>query len=342
MQQLVIVEFPTRLYTRVMTYKKWTFEEVELLKSFYPTTRVKDLIEKFPNRNKATIVIKALSLSLSSAKLWQSKEDGILKRHFNDESVEKLLTLLPHRSWKAIIARGERLGLSRKRDKPRLRVNEEYFKSWSNNMAYVLGFILADGCIIKGTYKGYSDSLKFGVQLSDIDILEKIKKELKAEHKISLVKNAAHFCISSQILVNALKKLSIFYRKSLNEHLPNVPAQYVKDFIRGIVDGDGGMRIDKKGQPSVGVCGGEKVLLFIRGHFLEELGVYSKIGRRSYSRQYNNFLYEIRYKSTSALKILAYLYYSGCLSLNRKYKLANKCLEIKIKERKNFSGKKHL
>jgi len=326
-----------------MRYTKWNAAEIELLKNLYPKIRVKDLIRKFPNRNKKTIVAKALSMGLPSAKTWQPEEDKILKNCYAEATNNELLKLLPKRTWKAIMARGERLGLKRKRDKPKLGVNEDYFKRWSSNMAYILGFILADGCIIKGIYKGYSDSLKFGVQLFDKDILEKIKKEFKAEHKLSRVKNAVHFCIASQTLVNDLKKLGISYRKSLNENLPAVPKQYAKDFIRGIVDGDGGIQIDRKGQPVIGVCGGETMITFIRDYFLNNMQLYSTVGKRSYSEQQKNFLCEIRYKSNSALKVISYLYDNrDCLYLDRKYKLAKRCLEIIIKERKNFDGRRHV
>ncbi len=319
-----------------MHYTKWSFEEVSLLKNLYPNIRVKDLADRFPNRNPRTIVIKALSLGLSSAKLWQPMENKILKESFMNTSKDELLNLFPRRTWSAIMAQGERLGLKRKRDKPRLVVNEDYFRNWSPNMAYILGFILADGCIIKGTYKGYSDSLKFGVQLRDIDILEKIKKELNAEHKITIVKNVAYFSITSQKIVNDLKKLGITYRKSLNEQVPKT-TQYIRDFFRGIVDGDGGMGIDKKGQPTIGVWGGERVLTFIRDYFIKKMQLYSKLGRRSYSEKQRNFLYEIRYRSTSALKIISFLYNNeSCLYLDRKYKLAKRCLELKIRERKNY------
>lgn len=325
-----------------MEYARWNLDEIELLKRLYPSVRVKDLIGRFPKRNKKTIVLKALSLGLPSAKTWQAEEDKILKKYFAEVTRDELSKLLPKRTWKAIMAQGERLGLRRKRDRPKLLVNEDYFKKWSSNMTYILGFILADGCIIHGTYKGYSDSLKFGVQLSDIDILEKIKQELKAEHKLSINKNAVHFCITSQTLVDDLKKLGVLYRKSLNENLPIVPKQYIKDFIRGIVDGDGGIGVDKKGQPVFMVCGGEKTMIFIRDYFLDRMEVYSKVGKREYSELQKNFLYEIRYKSSSALKILDYLYTDSCLYLDRKYKLAKRCLEIKIKERKTFNGRKHV
>lgn len=54
----------------------------------------------------------------------------------------------------------------------------------------------------------------------------------------------------------------------------------MSDFVRGIVDGDGGIRIDKKGYPNLTICGGEKVMRFIRGHFLRRFDIYSVVSKR--------------------------------------------------------------
>lgn len=313
----------------------WSKKEITLLKKYYPILRVKNLAEMFPRRTKATIVAKALNLSLPSAKLWQPKENEILKKYFCNTRIEGLKKLLHRRSKTAIWAQGERLGLKQNRNYSRLSVNENYFKKWSANMAYILGFILADGCIIEGTYQGYSDALKFGVQKRDTDILEKIKKELSSEHKISLCKNANHFCITNQTIVNDLKKLGIIYRKSLHENIPNVPKKYVKDFIRGIIDGDGSIHFDKRKYPTISVCGGEKTITFIQNHFLSKFKLYSKISKVKKNENYQ-FVFYITYRANSAKTLIDYLYNGSKLSLKRKFELAQKSLKIKIKKRKNY------
>jgi len=315
----------------------WSKKEVSDLKKYYPVLRVKDLARMFPKRTKATIVAKAMSLELPSAKLWQPAEDRILKKYFCKLRIEELLKLLPKRSKTAIWAQGERLGLKQNRNHSRLAVNENYFKRWSSNMAYMLGFILADGCIIEGTYRGYSDSLKFGVQKRDVDILEKIKKELSSSHKISLCKNADHFSITNQVIVNDLKKLGITYRKSLKENIPNVPQKYVRDFIRGIVDGDGSISFDKRNYPTLSVCGGKKTITFIQNHFLSKLGIYSKIGKRKKIQ----FIFYIGYRANSAKDIINYLYNDSNLYLERKHNLYQKSLKIKIKKRKKHYAISH-
>lgn len=316
-------------------YKLWTVEEVKLLKELYPRVRVRDLVGRFPKRTKSTIVAKAMSLNLPSAKLWQPNENKIIRNYFYSVSREDLIQMLPRRSWLAIMAQGERLGIKRKRDKPRIKVDENYFKNWSANMSYLLGFILADGCIIQGTYKGYSDSLKFGVQLRDRDVLEKIKSELKSEHKLSQNKNAVHICITSQEIVNDLKRLGIIYRKSLNEIVPKVPPKYAKDFIRGIVDGDGSLWIDRRNYPTLSVAGGENTLKFIRDHFFTKFKLYSKLSRSTYSENAKKYLYQINYRCNSAKKLIDYLYTNANLYLNRKQTTALKCLQTNIKIREN-------
>jgi hypothetical protein len=315
----------------------WSKKEVSDLRKYYPILRVKDLAKIFPKRTKGTIVAKAMSLELPSAKLWQPKENKILKKYFCKLRVEELLKLLPRRSKTAIWAQGERLGLKQNRNYSRLAVNGNYFKKWSSNMAYILGYILSDGCIGEGTYKGYSDALKFGVQKKDTDILEKIKKELSSDHKISLCEVASHLTITNQTIVDDLKKLGIKYRKSLRENVPNVPEKYIRDFIRGVIDGDGSIHFDKRNYPTLSVCGGKNTITFIQSHFLSKFNIYSKITKIKKNERCQ-FLFYIAYRANSAKTLIKYLYDNAELYLDRKYKLAQRASNVKMKIRKNYTN----
>ena len=315
---------------------KWTKREINLLRKHYPITLVRNLVSLFPKRNKATIVAKARSLGLPSAKLWQPEENAILRKYFPKLPMKKMALLLPQRSKTAIWAQGERLGLKQNRNYPRLAINEHYFKTWSPEMAYILGYVLADGCIIEGTYKGYSGSLKLGVQTRDIDILEKIKKQLKSEHKISIVKGAAHLGIASQTIVNDLKSLGIIYRKSLRENVPTVPHKYKKDFIRGVIDGDGSIHFDKRNYPTISVFCGKNTITFIQNHFLNTFNLYSKISSVKKDK-HSQFLFYIAYRSNSAKTLIAYLYKDASLYLERKFKLAQRAMMAEIRYRKGYT-----
>jgi len=316
--------------------KYWSQKEISLLEKFYPTTRVKDLAKLFPLRTKATIVAKALSLNLPSAKLWQQRENKILKKYFYKLNVQELTKLLPGRSKVAIWAQGERLGLKQNRNRSRLQVNENFFKNWSKQMAYVLGFIVADGCIVKGTYKGYSDALKFGVNKRDADILEKIKRALGSGHRLSFCGDAVHFCITNQTIVNDLKQLGIIYRKSLHEKIPAIPEIFKKDFIRGVVDGDGSISFDKRNYPTLSVCGGKETITFIKNYFLNKFNIYSKITKVKKNSKCQ-FLFYVAYRSNSAKTLTNHLYENSKIFLNRKWVLAKRASKVKIKRKNNIN-----
>ncbi len=56
-------------------------------------------------------------------------------------------------------------------------ITEDYFKTWSNNMAYILGFIAADGVIQK-------ENQCVSISQKESYILEDIKKELKTNQPL--------------------------------------------------------------------------------------------------------------------------------------------------------------
>lgn len=120
-------------------------------------------------------------------------------------------------------------------------INEIFFSSWSSEMAYVLGLVITDGCISKtGTVS---------LCINDKDLLEKVKKVLGSEHKITPSKHQKglyYFHFSRERLVNDLEKLGVLPRKSLTVKFPKVPQEYLPDFIRGVFDGDGSVFFDKR------------------------------------------------------------------------------------------------
>ena len=319
-------------------YKYWSKKEITLLKKLYPKILVRNLIDFFPERNKGTIVAKAMDLRLKSAKLWQPKENHVLRQYFSEKPPEELKKLLPKRSKLAILAQGERLKLKRNIRKPRFNINENYFKKWSESMAYVLGFIFSDGNITETIRNGYSDKLAIGLHKKDIDILKKIKRELSAEQKLSFSRNYVYFGVYSQIIVDDLKGLGHSYRKSLEVNrgkIPNIPKKYIRHFIRGIVDGDGSIHFDKKNYPTLSVCGRKDMMTFIKKHFLVKFNLYSKITQPKKNGKLSNVFY-ISYRSNSAKILIDYLYNNAKIYLERKFKLAKRCRKIKIKPRKTY------
>lgn len=119
--------------------------------------------------------------------------------------------------------------------------NKDFFKKWTSEMAYVLGFFMADGSITINP----RGSEYFAIQITDKDILEKIKKSMRSEHKISkrirklTEKTIYRIQIGSKEMCEDLRKLGIEELKTKTMKLPNIPGKYLGDFVRGYFDGDG-------------------------------------------------------------------------------------------------------
>ena len=129
-------------------------------------------------------------------------------------------------------------------------VNEKFFSDWSPEMAYVLGFIYADGNMSRDAYKIRIDS-------KDIQILEDIRVAMDSTHPVSKQKNKNGYwyelMVSNKALYGDLRKLGVFPNKSLTMRLPEIPSEYMKDFIRGYFDGDGCIYEVKRKRPTPGL-----------------------------------------------------------------------------------------
>ncbi len=109
-------------------------------------------------------------------------------------------------------------------------------------MAYVLGFIVADGCLVEHK-NGYNC---LNITNKNKSILENILKIMNSSHKIS-VKSRGHgsnleyfqMQIRDRTIYDDLLKLGLTPRKSKTIRMPNIPSEFFGDFVRGCFDGDG-------------------------------------------------------------------------------------------------------
>jgi intein/homing endonuclease len=117
--------------------------------------------------------------------------------------------------------------------------DKSFFKHWSHESAYVLGFFCADGNMIR-TKRGTHYVAWYS---SDESLIRSIRRTLKSRHKISSKHSGRGVCyclqIGSKELFRDLSAHGIFPGKAMRMKLPHVPALYVGHFIRGYFDGDG-------------------------------------------------------------------------------------------------------
>ncbi|MFY9461806.1 MAG: LAGLIDADG family homing endonuclease [Candidatus Sungiibacteriota bacterium] len=126
--------------------------------------------------------------------------------------------------------------------------NEDFFKKWSPEMAYVLGFFAADGSM----FVNPRGSHYIGFYSADRNILKEVKAAMSLEHRIGTRKirerarkRAYVLQIGSKTIFRDLQKLGFNPNKSKNIRMPTIPPQYISDFVRGYFDGDGNVAVCK-------------------------------------------------------------------------------------------------
>jgi intein-encoded DNA endonuclease-like protein len=117
--------------------------------------------------------------------------------------------------------------------------DKEFFKSWSHDMAYILGFLFADGNIVvtkRGTHF-------VSLYSADKEIVQAIQKCFKSDHVISARTSQTgvvyRIQIGSKEWFSDLCALGLFPNKTKRMELPTIPDDFFGDFVRGYFDGDG-------------------------------------------------------------------------------------------------------
>ena len=113
-------------------------------------------------------------------------------------------------------------------------------------MAYILGFIVTDGCLVEHK-NGYNT---LNITNKNRNILEEILHTMNSTHKISVKSRGrepdlkySQIQIRDRIIYADLLKLGLTPRKSKTVRMPSVPYEFFGDFIRGCFDGDGSINV---------------------------------------------------------------------------------------------------
>lgn len=217
--------------------------------------------------------------------------------------------------------------------------NNLFFNTWSPEMAWVSGFIAADGCIVNC---GRNYAIVINLQERDKDVLEKIAALLNYNGPIrridkkptKLVPNPGHqfnLRIYSNELCFSLMKIGICQRKSLNMNWINsCPKDLISHFARGYWDGDGSIYQSK---------GGSRITAYALGTMNFLNGIKEEMPMGSiYTHHSNPHIYRLMYNGSNCLELCDWLYQDSYneIRMNRKYLEYQKIISLGIRRRSEY------
>ena len=130
-------------------------------------------------------------------------------------------------------------------------VNEDFFSSWSKEMAWVLGLVYTDGYMDPGRQEDPSRRISqttasLSIGQKEPELLLKVLGLMDSNAQLKTVTGGTLvFAVSSNKIYNDLVNIGLRPRKSLNMCFPDVPDTYLSHFIRGCWDGDGSIGYSK-------------------------------------------------------------------------------------------------
>jgi hypothetical protein len=227
--------------------------------------------------------------------------------------------------------------------------DNDFFRKWNPKMAYILGFTCADGGIHRKTLT-WELSKKHE---SDKELLQRINGALESTYPIECRAKSIRLRISNPLILQSLLELGIMPNKSKILRMPVVPSEYLRDFARGFLDGDGWITTRIKSdcrEISIGFCSGSKEFL---KEFANELQQAVKIDhinfrhRTKYTKkQVLSNWYQIECYAESAYKIIKFIYddlKNDDIYLERKFRIQMKAREffIEMQARKKITKRWH-
>lgn len=280
-------------------------------------------------------ISRVLDISRSTIQRWVKHPDRLLKNYWTEEEINFLrdhyptsdksiiLLGLPDKKWQSICVQANRLGIVRQ---------DVYSKSIldfttidTEEKAYILGFLAADGCILtpkqcKGCYV-----LSIDLSIRDLKLLEDIRDIIYPNGKVRVVEKQqmAIFSLGDKVLCKQLISHGIVPRKTFVVEVPKkLPKSLLRHWVRGYFDGDGSVSVSvsqKHRVISAEINGQPSVLDYIDTEFKRKHQHTCKLG-------WTGTCYRYSYGGKTALAFLEWIYAGSIIRLERKI---NKYIEFK-------------
>lgn len=290
--------------------------------------------------NKNTLIYYGRQYGIVKLKMWEflnnKHGDSIVNMYINGMSLQDIKEYYNLKSYEPVknVLKANNIELRSRSESKKIRdikyinsngrmyeVNHHYFKDITNESAYWLGFIYTDGNVSK-------TRLTVGLQENDLNHLEKLAKSIGSDKTAYYNKssNSYSLTINSPIVIKDLKDIGLHEDKSRSIEFPvAIPKEYMHDFIRGVIDGDGSIDMQyptnsrgtrtKIAQVRLRIYSGSRMFIEkVNENIASTFGVGLKTINKA-----NKSTYEITYSTNESIKIYKNLYYDGCICLDRKY-----------------------
>lgn len=191
--------------------------------------------------------------------------------------------------------------------------------------AYTLGFLYADGCVYERTYRVSTE-----LAIRDIDILEKMRVAMKSNYiftychkknKFGEPKKYVTFSINDKDLIPKVKKLGLEPRKSATLKFPTcdqVPDHLVHHFIRGYFDGDGSLSFKRRADELTDSYLSLSIISTL--DFCSKIKEIMKFGNIVINNQSDGmYYYRIGKSAVGVYNFLSYIYKDATIFLKRKH-----------------------
>jgi hypothetical protein len=255
----------------------------------------------------------------SGKHFWTKKEFRTLVKSYADDPL--VYKLFSGRTVSSVHHKASRLKLRKSIRKSVYAVNHNFFKKWSPEMAYVLGWIFSDGNI-SGCKNRYGTSIHLNKK--DNYILEKISEVMGSNRPVLVHSDSIYLKIDSKVLHRDLLALGCKPNKSLSLRFPNIKEKFLSHFIRGYFDGDGSIHFNKPNTIKISFVGTKEFLKELQSRVNSSLNL--KINPITKVKS----IWRIHYYSNDARTLCRWMYKnSGSLYLKRKMERFKKHMEIR-------------
>ena len=215
-------------------------------------------------------------------------------------------------------------------------LDQNFFKTWTHNMAYTLGFFAADGSMLAN--KRGAHFIEFTI--TDRTVLEYIQKITHSSHRISErerggnCKTGYRLQVGSKEWFSDLTRLGFTQQKSNTLQFPKIPRAFFGDFVRGYFDGDGCVYFSRCWSKSHQKKRWVFTTLFTSGsrRFLEELHLqlhsHGLIGGHISTKKRGWALVFSRYDSLALYRLMYHTADADDLCLPRKWEKLERAIKV--------------